>query len=264
MNRTRSEKKIWIITLIVLLLLIVLCVGYMIFRSASIKNDEEEYKNLASSVAPNISSTEITSPSHIDVELADNPIDFDSLVEKNKDIYAWIYIPDTKVNYPVCQSSTDDNFYLDHDIYGNYSFPGAIYSQMCNSKTFNDRVTVLYGHNMADNTMFGDIHKFGSEKFMNEHRYFYIYTPGHKLKYEAVSAYVYDDRHIMNSFDFSKNEVFQEYINSVLNPRSLTKCVREGASIDINDNIVTLSTCLDVGQGRFLLQGVLVEDELTK
>ena len=260
----RSKSKIWIIILIVLLLLILLCVGYMVFRSLSIKGEDEEYKNLASSVAANITNTEITAPTNIDVELADNPIDFASLKEKSQDVYAWIYVPDTNINYPVCQSATDDNFYLDHDIYGNYSFAGTIYSQMCNSKDFNDRVTVLYGHNMADNSMLGDIHKFGDEDFMNEHRYFYIYTPGHKLKYEAVSAYVYDDRHIMNSFDFSKDEVFQDYIDSILNPRSLTKCVREGASIDIDDKIVTLSTCLNSGEGRFLLQGVLCEDELTK
>lgn len=260
----KSKNRFWIVILIILLILILMCVGYMVFRSISISNENDEYKNLASSVAPNISSTEITSLSNIDVELADNPIDFASLKEKNEDIYAWIYVPDTHINYPVCQSATDDNFYLDHDIYGNYSYAGAIYSQVCNSKDFSDRVTVLYGHNMADNTMLGDIHKFANEDFMNENRYFYIYTPGHKLKYEAVSAYVYDDRHIMNSFDFSKDEVFKDYIDSILNPHSLTKCVREGANIDINDKIVTLSTCLDVGQGRFLLQGVLTEDELTK
>ena len=68
----------------------------------------------------------------------------------------------------------------------------------------------------------------------------------------------------MNSFDFSKDEVFENYLDSISNPRSLTKSVREGVSLDVNDKIVTLSTCLDVGQGRFLLQGVLSEDELTK
>lgn len=260
----KSKNRVWIIILIVLLILILMCVGYMVIRTININNADDEYKNLATTIEPATESTEITSPSVIDVELADNPIDFDSLIEKNEDIYAWIYVPDTHINYPVLQSQTDDNFYLDHDIYGNYSFAGAIYSQVCNNKFFTDRVTVLYGHNMANNTMLADIHKFSDKKFFDEHEYFYIYTPGHKFTYKVVSAYVYDDRHIMNSFDFSKDEVFESYLDSILNPHSLTKSVREGESLDVDDKIVTLSTCLDVGQGRFLLQGVLSEDELTK
>ena len=149
----KSKNRVWVIILIVLLILILMCVGYMVFRTVSLKNEDEQYKNLASSVVAATDSTEITSPTNIDVELADNPIDFDSLIEKNEDIYAWIYVPDTHINYPVVQSQTDDNFYLDHDIYGNYSFAGAIYSQVCNNKFFTDRVTVLYGHNMANNTI---------------------------------------------------------------------------------------------------------------
>lgn len=112
---------------------------------------------------------EVTSPS-IDETLADNPIidnpiDFESLQAQNDEIYSWIYIPDTNINYPVCRSNTNDNFYLDHDIYGNYSFSGSIYSQYCNSIYMHDRVTVLYGHNMADGSMFADLYKFTNTDF---------------------------------------------------------------------------------------------------
>ena len=259
----KSKSKIWIVLLIVLLLLILFCIAYIIYRTSSIEKENQEYKNLASSVATRIENTEMTSPS-IDVELADNPVDFAALQNQNDEIYAWIYIPDTNVNYPICQSKTDDNFYLEHDIYGNYSFAGTIYSQSCNNTNFTDRVTLLYGHNMADGSMFADIHKFSDSDFFDKHRYFYIYTSGHKLKYEVVSAYIYDDRHIMNSFDFSKDEVFTEYLDYITNPRSLTKSVRDGVSLDIDDKVVTLSTCLNSGEGRYLVQGVLTEDELTK
>lgn len=65
----------------------------------------------------------MTSPS-INVKKVENPIDFKSLQQQNSDIYSWIYIPNTNVNYPVLQSHLDDNLYLDHDIYKNYSFFG--------------------------------------------------------------------------------------------------------------------------------------------
>ena len=38
------------------------------------------------------------------------PIDFASLKETNPDIYAWIEIPDTNVNYPIVQSADDDSY----------------------------------------------------------------------------------------------------------------------------------------------------------
>lgn len=71
--------------------------------------EQDDYSKLASSVAPSIAE-EVTSPS-IDETLADNPIidnpiDFESLQSQNDEIYSWIYIPDTNINYPVCRSNT--------------------------------------------------------------------------------------------------------------------------------------------------------------
>ena len=65
-------------------------------------------------------------------------------------------------------------------------------------------------------------------------------------------------------FDFDDDKVFQEYLDYIQNPRSFTKVVRDNSELTINDKIVTLSTCLNSGDGRLLLQGVLIKDELTK
>ena len=193
----------------------------------------------------------------------ENGYKFDSLMAKNDEVYAWIVVPNTQINYPVLQSNSEDNFYLSHDINKRYSFPGAIYSQSCNSKDFTDRVTLLYGHNMANGSMFAGLHKYEDKTFFDENPYFYIYTPGHKLTYEVASALIYDDRHIMNSFDFTDDDVYQKFIDSLLSPHSVNANVREGTSVTINDKIVILSTCPNSGQGRYLVQGVLVSDEPT-
>ena len=43
--------------------------------------------------------------------LAENPVDFASLQSQNSEIYAWIKIDDTDVDYPIVQSGSDDDFY---------------------------------------------------------------------------------------------------------------------------------------------------------
>lgn len=264
----RKKKNALLISIIVIFaLLFVIACTYLVVKSVISHSSRDEYSKVVSSYASNISSTEsteITSPSEINPDLAENPIDFDSLIEKNSDIYSWIYIPETNINYPVCRSATDDNFYLDHDIYRNYSYAGAIFSQFCNSRNYSDRVTVLYGHNMADGSMFANLHKYEDKNYFDENKYIYIYTEDRKLTYEIVSAFVYDDRHIMNSFDFSDDEVYRDYLDSILNPHSVNSNVREGMELDIDDKIIVLSTCLNSGEGRYLVQGVLINDEPTK
>ncbi len=260
------KKKNNVLLIIIIVIAALVVVGgtiFLVFKNMSIASDNKEYNNLASSVVAEETTEEMTAPS-INEQLAENPIDFKTLQETNEEIYSWIYFPDTNINYPVCQSMSDDNFYINHDVYKNYSFAGTIYSQVCNKKDYSDRVTVLYGHNMANHTMFADLHKFEDSEFFDSHDKFYVYTPDRKLTYEVVSAFVYDDRHIMNSFDFSKDDVFQEYLDLVANPRSVTKNVRDGVELDLNSKILTLSTCLDSGEGRYLLQGVLIKDEKTK
>ena len=99
-----------------------------------------------------------------------------------------------------------------------------------------------------------------------ENPYFYIYTPTSRLKYQIVSAFKYDDRHIMNSFNFQNNGTFEEFIKMIKNPQSTNKNVRSklDKDITIDDNIVVLSTCVtNQKSNRYLVCGVLVDDEKT-
>lgn len=204
--------------------------------------------------------------------LPDNPKDFAQLQKQNTDICAWIEIPGIEeINYPILQSNIDmdDNFYLDHDVDGNQYRAGSIYIQKLNSKTFDDYNTLIYGHNMSDGSMFGKLYdgsgkQFCNETFFNEHRTIYIYTPGHILEYEIISAFVYDDRHIINSFAFHIEEQRMDFFNTCLNPSSLTKRVLEGATLESDDRIITLSTCTSSPTERYLVIGKLINDTKTK
>lgn len=287
----KNKKNIILISIIVVFALAFAgAVGYLIYGMINNKNSEEEYKDIASSYANAVTETtgtipidnpedytgnianqsETTSPEQVEhtvsvkVKSIDSPVTFDELRKQNSDIYAWIYIPDTNINYPVLQSSTDDNFYLDHDVYKNYSFPGAIYSQVCNKKDWSDRVTVLYGHNMASGAMFANLHYFSGASFFDSHPYIYVYGENRKLVYQVVSAFAYDNRHIMNSFDFTDDKVFEDWLEMTKNPHSTIKNVRDGIELNLDSKMLVLSTCLNSGSGRYLVQGVLVRDEHTE
>ena len=197
--------------------------------------------------------------------LPENPIDFTKLKKRNDEIYAWISIPNTDIDLPVVQSRKDDLYYINKNIDGKYSKLGSIFSQSHNTLGFTDPVTVLYGHNYLSGGMFTNLHYFEDKKFFDKNEFMYIYTPGHILTYRIVSAYKYDDRHILNTFDFSDPTVVRDYFDYVMNPKSLTKNVREGVTLADNDKLLVLSTCLTYGyRGRYLVNGVLISDEQTK
>ena len=266
----RGKNKAIIAIIVILALIFAGAAGFIIFKLVNGAAANDRYDKIASSYASNLSETEGSqqSPGSQSTEasskLAENPVNVAELHAQNPDIYSWIYIPETNVNYPVAQSDADDNFYLDHDIYKGYSFPGSIYSQSCNKKDYSDRVTVLYGHNMLDGSMFATLHRFSDQQFFNENRYMYVYTENRKLTYEIVSAFVYDDRHIMNSFNFLDDAVYAEWQQEALNPRSVSSNVRKDIQLTKNDKMLVLSTCLNGGgEGRYLVQGVLRKDEQT-
>ncbi len=198
------------------------------------------------------------------IELVENPINFEEQYAINDEIVAWISVPKANVNYPILQSYTsNENFYLDHNVEKKKNAKGAIYIQKGNNKDFSDSVTVVYGHNMKNGTMFGSLRRFRNSEFFNENRKMYIYTPGHILTYEIYGAFVYDNRHILNSFNFDLKEDLEDFISQTLNPKSMTKNILENAKVNTNDKIVVLSTCTGIKTERYLVVGVLIDDQPT-
>ena len=109
------------------------------------------------------------------VEQTENPIDFDSLTAQYPDIYAWIRIPGTRVDYPIVQRGRDNGYYLNHTIDGKKKTEGSIYTEDYNSKDFGDANTVIYGHNMKNGSMFKTLHKYKDKQFLGmRKRYFCI------------------------------------------------------------------------------------------
>ena len=261
MEKRRKKRNGWKILYVILVLACLLCIGgmvlYLMQDNAEEVIVEEQQEALKEEYVVKETDVEVA-----ETELAELPIDFEGLWEINPEIYAWIRIPDTNIDYPILQHEGEDQgYYLTRDIYGENSQAGSIYTEHYNRRDFTDPNTLLYGHNMKNGSMFHNVRYFAEREYFDEHEDLYIYVPGKILKYQIITCYEYDDRHILGSFDFSDEEVFAEYLEEIMNPRSMYTMVREGVELTTENRIVTLSTCVaNKPNNRRLLQAVFVEE----
>ncbi len=170
--------------------------------------------------------------------------DFAVLKETNQDVYAWITMPDTKVDYPILQSETD-NKYLDTNIDGSSGFPGCIYTNVCNSKDFDDYITVVYGHNMKNGDMFGSLHNFNDATFFDDYGTFTVETPDRLLTYSLYAAVNYNDKLIPAYYDVKSVAGRDEFIKSLEECRGNSKThFSDDMEISGEDKVLVLSVCI--------------------
>ncbi len=188
-----------------------------------------------------------------------SPVDFEGLQKVNSDIYAWIQIPGTPVDYPVVQSATDDSFYLDHDADGQYTSKGAIFSESAyNSTSFEDPVTVLYGHNMATGEMFGEFQAvYWDRDFLLENDEIIVYLPDRELHFEIFAATPYSRMHLLYYYKTDKKAGFEALIDDLFASRNLSAVFVEERKPKFGDQVLVLSTCLSGdNRYRYLVVGV--------
>jgi sortase B len=262
----KKQKKIWIGILVIAVITCVACSGYYGYIKYQDKKAEEKREAILEEMA----TTEFTG--EVEGEEPEIPegirheedVDFDKLTDINDEIYAWIYIPNTKVDYPIAQSATDNSYYLNYNMNKEPEFAGCIYTESYNNTDFNDPMTVIYGHNMKNKSMFGSLHSFEDSDFFKENEYVYIYTPKKILTYHIFAAYEFDNRHLMKTYDFNDSKKFANYIKSIYKVNTMISNYRKDVKVTNKDKIITLSTCASgKPDNRYLVQAVL-EDVKTK
>jgi len=196
-------------------------------------------------------------------------IDFDILNEINPDLVAWILINDTNIDYPVARHPIEDDYYLNHDMYGNPRFAGCPYMRTTNSGDFTDPNTVIYGHNMKGGSMFSSLHYFENNIFFDSHPYIYLYAADVIRVYEVFAARFFTDDDLLTVYNFADPVSFQKFLDDIYNNRSMRNNIRRDVPVTINDRILTLSTCVGGSPGeRFLVHGKLLwegnEEELAE
>lgn len=180
-----------------------------------------------------------------DESSSESHVDFDQLKKQNEDIFAWIYVPDTGIDYPVCQSlEGDDFYYISHNALRQEDPKGAIYTECANLKNMCDFNEVLHGSSPSDGSMFADVQKFLDRKYFDEHEYIYIYTEGNALIYMTFAAFVREDIRLLAQYDFTYASGCQAFLDEIYENKSMNKIVRNGweKQVEPENFIITLTT----------------------
>lgn len=229
---SKRAKKIWIAIL----------VAVFVFAGIQLTLTLLEYKqggDIYKNAADEYVSEEITKAA---VLVSPIEIDFKSLYSLNKDIVGWIWINDLKINYPLVRGS-DNQFYLTHTYDGTYNSLGSIFMDFRNSTELDDPNTLIYGHNMLTDEMFGILEKYKDLEFYENHKYVYILQEDVVRKYEIFSAYITDAYGDSYTREFSDTNSFNDYLYKMKN-QSL---IDTGVLVKKDDKIITLSTCTSYG-----------------
>ena len=180
-------------------------------------------------------------------------ISFAQLQAINSDVFGWLTVYGTNIDYPIVQS-LDNVKYINTNAMGDYSLSGAIFADHRNSRDFSDFNTIFYGHHMEKQTMFGEIGLFAERGFFNERQYGMLFYDGQEHGLELF-AFLHVDAYNETIFQAGVTEPGEqrEYIDEMI---SDAVHFREGVSVTIDDRIVLLSTCsASSTNGRDILVG---------
>ena len=174
--------------------------------------------------------------------------DFDYLRSINSDVIGWVQIPGTPINYPIVQGS-DNEYYLTHTFYGEENSSGAIYLDANIEDGLDDKNPIIYGHNLKSGKMFSRLNRYTRQSFWDTNRYVYITTEEGIRVYEVFSAYIAPPDMGVWQYGFGEDENFQAYIDRVMS----YSVFDAGISVTAEDDIITLSTCANHVENRFVV-----------
>lgn len=153
-------------------------------------------------------------------DLASFKVDWDALRAVNSDIIAWIYVPESNINYPVVWRQNDDNYYLYHNFNG-YSSPqfaaefGCISLSGANQPDFSDQINIISGHNMLDGSMFQSFSTFNDAAIFNSHRTIFLLTPKGNFRLNTFAIdYVLGSSTV--PINFATRAEFKEYLQKCI------------------------------------------------
>ena len=196
-------------------------------------------------------------------QTGENLVDFAALQQLSGDIYAWITIDGTSVDYPILQHPADDDYYLTHAFDGSGYAGGSVFTQgTYNTRSFDDPVTVVYGQTTESGVMFGPLQTVYSEATgFAEHSDIRIYLPGEVRHYTVFAAVPYDDRNILENYDFTEKYWYKNFFASIKQIRSIGSNINRDITPEYGDRVMILSTFLrGDSTKRFLVMAVLNDD----
>lgn len=162
--------------------------------------------------------------------------DINKLENEYEGATGYIDIPNTSISYPIMQGE-DNSYYLKHLPNGDRNKMGSIFLDYRNNG-FNDKNTIIYGHNFNNGTMFSDLLNYKSFEFYKNHSNYKIYTSDKVIEVAIFAVYIADATKDELPINFESTD-FDDYLDMVLE----SNLINSEVSIDSEDNLITLCTC---------------------
>lgn len=253
----KGDAPTEIIRKIVFLVALVVFIGsgtYIANYFIKSANNRNLVNGLASLYNPEFSQSDTSSPQgsggsdfpESSPESAFPPSRFKDLYEINSDIVGMLMIPGTPLNHVVVQAY-DNDYYLRRDFYRKTSEYGVLFADYEVDFEKESTNTIIYGHNMRDEQMFGEIIKYKKISYYREHPVIYfdsIYSDG-MTAYKIVACFLANtldtDGPVFNYHMFidGSEKATQDYLAEAIS-RSY---ICTGVDVLPTDKLLTLSTC---------------------
>ena len=184
-------------------------------------------------------------------------IDLAALRSVNEDVVGWISIPGTRLSYPLVQGA-DNRYYLSRSWKREPSSGGAVFLESTNSRDFTDFHTIVYAHQMRDDSMFGILSQYGDPDFFRAHPSVYLALDGGVSRYEVFSAQKAGVKSMVYRLDLEEGGMEAEFIQYCVD----NSAVNAGVVPEVGARILTLSTCVGSDRAnRWVVHAVLQETQ---
>ena len=227
MANTKAKKVITAVQ-VVLLILVLAGAGWLVYKAVTYNQAQQPYRDIQVAYANDSSNGSLTCP-----------VDLNELCKNNPAVVGWIQMDDVDISYPIVKGS-DNEHYLHYDVNDNPSIDGAIFLDYRNKSIEDDLHVLIYGHNMLDESMFGQLDSYLDKSFFdNGKKTFTIFTPEKALRYEIFSVTVVDPTDDTYQVGFTNAKVFDAFVKDLQGHSNFE------TNVDVTgkDHVVTLSTC---------------------
>ena len=174
------------------------------------------------------------------------------------DVVAWLQLDE--VDYPVMQAA-DNDFYLHRLPDGTANYGGSLFLNACSDKGFADRNSFIFGHNMADGSMFGTLHRYLDPEYGSG--CFRLYYPDGQMDcFQILSVAIIEDDPQAFAVSFASVQDFLEYQSYM---KSISH-VETRPLPQADARLVTLSTCFGLRgtRQRLLVTGSCIDMDAGK
>lgn len=164
-------------------------------------------------------------------------VDFDTMLAEWPDVVGWLYCEGTPINYPVMQGENNDQ-YLHHLPDGTYNFSGSLFMEWTNEADLSDLNTIIYGHSMKNDTMFGSLLYYEDADYYLEHPTMWYLTPTGNYRLDLVAGYYTPAGSAIYDICINRED-FEKYVTICMGESTFDA----GIAVEDISQVVVLSTC---------------------